>query len=96
MTDHQSIYSSNGCSEGVLKLDVGKMVDYMTRESCIPTDSVESGDDCPFLFIVLRLGHILIRIRPTRHTRLVKVMICWVGNIRVKRGQGEIWITICI
>ena len=28
-----------------MKLDVGKMVDNMTRESCIPTDSVKSGDD---------------------------------------------------
>ena len=37
----------------------------------------------------------LIRIRPIRHTRLVKVMICRVGNIR-KRGRGVIWITIKI
>ena len=28
-----------------MKLDAGKVVDYMTRESCIPTDSVKSGDD---------------------------------------------------
>ena len=70
MTDHQSIYSSNGCSEGVLKLDVCKMVDYMTRESCIPTDSVKSGDDYSNLFIVLELGHILSRIIPTQQ-------YCW-------------------
>jgi len=39
--------------------------------------------------IVTRLGIwvILIRIRPIRHTRLVKVMICWVGNIQ-KRGRA--------
>ena len=29
-----------------MKLDVGKVVDHMTRESCIPADSVKSGDDC--------------------------------------------------
>jgi len=34
----------------------------------------------------------LIQIRPIRHTRLVKVMICRVGNIQ-KREQGAIWIT---
>ena len=28
-----------------MKLDVGKVVDSMTRGSCIPTDSVKSGDD---------------------------------------------------
>ena len=28
-----------------IKLNVGKVVDIMTRESCIPTDSVKSGDD---------------------------------------------------
>ena len=28
-----------------MKLDVGKVVDHITRESCIPTDSVKSGDN---------------------------------------------------
>jgi len=28
-----------------MKLDVGKVVDYMTQESCIPTDYVKTGDD---------------------------------------------------
>ena len=28
-----------------MKLDVSKVVDRMTRESCIPTDSVKSGND---------------------------------------------------
>ena len=32
-----------------MKLNVGKVVDYMTRGSCIPTDSVKSGDDCSSL-----------------------------------------------
>jgi len=46
--------------------------------------------------IIMRLGHILIQIRPIRKTYLVKVMICQVGNIRVKRGRGKVWITKCI
>ena len=28
-----------------MKLDVGNVVDHMTRESYIPTDSVKSGND---------------------------------------------------
>ena len=32
-----------------MKLDVGKVVDYMTQGNCIPTDSVKSGDDCSSL-----------------------------------------------
>ena len=32
-----------------MKLDVGKVVDHNTRGSCIPTDSVKSGDDHPNL-----------------------------------------------
>ena len=45
--------------------------------------------------MVIRWGTwvIHIQIRPLRHTRLVKVMICRVGNIR-KRGWCVIWITI--
>ena len=32
-----------------MKLDIGKVVDHITRGSCIPTDSVKSGDDHPNL-----------------------------------------------
>ena len=32
-----------------MKLEVSKLVDHMTLGSCIPTDSVKSGDDCPGL-----------------------------------------------
>jgi len=28
-----------------MKVEVGKVFDHMTRGSCIPTDSVKSGDD---------------------------------------------------
>ena len=79
-----------------MKKIVGKVVNNMTQESCIPTDSVKSGDDYPVLFIILELGHILIRIKPIKYTWLVKVMKYPVGNIRVKRGRSEIWSTICI
>ena len=30
-------------------MDVGKVFDHMTRGSCIPTDSMKSGDDCSSL-----------------------------------------------
>jgi len=32
-----------------MKLFVGKVVDSKTRGSCIPTDLMKSGDDCPIL-----------------------------------------------
>jgi len=64
-----------------MKLDVGKMVDNMTLESCIPVDSIKSSDDYSSLVHSIGLGHLLIWIRPIQHTRLVKVMICRVGNI---------------
>jgi len=57
-----------------MKLFVGKDADSKTRRSCILTDSVKSDDDCPILVQKLGLGHILVRIRPTCHTWLVKVM----------------------
>jgi len=50
----------------------------------------------PVLFIVLGLGYVLIRIRLIWHTRLVKVMIYWVGNIWVKIGRGVTCIIIKI
>ena len=31
--------------EEYMKLDVGMVVDHMTRENCIPTDSVKSDND---------------------------------------------------
>ena len=93
----QSIDSSNGysgegvyeagCWQGSWQYDSGELYPHWL---CVVVMII------PALFIVLGLGHILIRIRPIRHTWLVKVMICRVGNIRVERGQGEIWITICI
>ena len=32
-----------------MKLNIGQVVDSMTRGRCIPTDSVKSGDDHPNL-----------------------------------------------
>ena len=77
------------------KLDVGRVVDNMTRGSCIPIDSVKSSDDYSSLVHSIGTGVCMIQIRPIRHTRLVKVMICLFGNIR-KRGWGVIWISIKI
>jgi len=39
-----------------MKLDVDKMVDHMTRESCILTDSVKSGNDYSSLVHSIRTG----------------------------------------
>ena len=65
-----------------MKLNVGKVVDKMTRAICIPTNSIKSEDDDYFnIFQNIGLGHILIRIRPIKHTRLGRVMKCRVGNI---------------
>ena len=39
-----------------MKLFDGKIVDSKTRGSCIPTDSVKSGDNCPILVHNIRIG----------------------------------------
>ena len=39
-----------------MKLDVGKMVDYMTQDSCIPTDSMKSNDDYSSLVHRIAIG----------------------------------------
>ena len=39
-----------------MKLDVGKVVDHNTQGSCIPTDSVKSGDDYSSLVHCIRTG----------------------------------------
>ena len=40
-----------------MKLVVGKVVDHMTRRSCIPTDSVKrADDDCSSLIHNIRIG----------------------------------------
>jgi len=39
-----------------MQLDVGKVVNYMTRKSCIPTDSMKSGDYCSSLVYSIEIG----------------------------------------
>ena len=39
-----------------MKLFVGKVVDSNIRGSCIPTESVKSGDDCPILIHSTGIG----------------------------------------
>ena len=39
-----------------MKLDVGNVVDYMTRGNCIPTDSMKNGDDCSSLVRSIETG----------------------------------------
>ena len=74
-----------------MKLDVGKVVDHMTRESCVPTDSVKSGDYSSLVHNI-GTGHILSQIIPIRHIWLIHIVHSRVGVIRVKWGRGEIWI----
>ena len=54
---------------------------------------MKSSDDYSNLIHSIRTGVCIDSVRPIRHTRLVKVMICRVGNIR-KKGQGVTRITI--
>ena len=79
-----------------MKQNVSKVFDHMTRGSCIPINFVKSGDDYSSPVYNIRTGTYIDSDRPIRHTWLVKVLICRVGNIRVKRGRCEEWITICI
>ena len=58
-----------------IKLDVGKVVDNMTLGSCIVIDSMKSSDDYFSLIHSIETEHVLIRIRPIQHSRLIKVMI---------------------
>ena len=39
-----------------MKVDIGKIFDHMTRGSCIPIDSVKSGDDCSSLIHSIETG----------------------------------------
>jgi len=79
-----------------MKLHIGKVVDHTTWGSCTPTDSVKNGDDYSILIHNIGTGVYIDSNKTNWHTWLVKVMKCRVGVIRVKKGQGEEWITICI
>ena len=72
------------------RLNVGMVDDNMTRESCIPIDSVKSSEDYSILFHNIGIGALLIRIRPIRHTRLVG----W--KYPSQKRSGVIWIIIKI
>ena len=67
--------------EEYIELDVGKVVDNMTQGSSIPIDSVKSSDDYSSLVYSIGTGICIDQIRPIWHTRLVRIMICRVGNI---------------
>jgi len=54
-----------------MKLFVGKVIDSKTRGSCIPLTQWRVVMIMPIVFIILGLGHILIRIRLIWHTWLV-------------------------
>jgi len=50
-----------------MKSDVAKVVDHMTQESCIPTNSVKSSDDCFSLVHNIETGVCINSDRPIRH-----------------------------
>ena len=78
-----------------MNLFVGKVVEHNTRGSCIPTDSMKSGDDYSSLVHSIGTGA-CIDSDKINSAYLVEAMICRVGNIRVERGRDVIWITIKI
>ena len=53
-------------------------------------------DDCSSLIHNIETGAYVDWDKPIWHTWLVKVMKCRVGDVRVKRDRGEVWIIICI
>jgi len=71
-----------------MKLNVGRMVDNMIQEMCIPTDSVKSEDVCSDLVHNMGLGYMLSKIKTIMHTWLVKVIKCQVGDIRIKKRSS--------
>ena len=70
-----------------MKLDVGRVVDNMTRGSYIPIDSVKSSDNYSNLVHSIGTGACIDSDKTNPTHLVVKVMICRVGNIR-KRGRG--------
>ena len=71
-----------------MKLNVGIVVDNMTRGNCIPINSMRSSDDCYSLVHNIGTGAYIESDKANLTCLVVKVMICRVGNIRVKRDQG--------
>ena len=51
-----------------MKLCVGKVIDSKTLGSCIPIDSVKSGDDCPILVHNTGIEAYIDSDRPIWHT----------------------------
>ena len=75
---------------------VDKVVENLTQGRWILMNFVKSGNYFEIIAIGLGTWIILSRIIPTRHIWLVHVVHSRVGVIRVKWGQGEIWIHIRI
>ena len=58
-----------------MKLFVGKVIDSKPRGSCIPTDSVKSGDGCPILVHSTGIVAYIDSDKTNWHTWLVKVKV---------------------
>ena len=57
-----------------MKLNVGKMVDHMIRGSCIPIDSMMSGDDYSNFVHNTKIGEYIELDKINQAYLLVKVM----------------------
>ena len=62
-------------------MGVDKVVDNMTRESCIPVDFVKSDDNCSSLVHSIRTGAYIDSDKTNLAHQLVKIMIGRVSNI---------------
>ena len=60
---------------------VGKVVDNMAWGHCIPIDSVKSKDDYSNSVHNIRVGEYVDSDKLIRHSWLVRVMLCRVGEI---------------
>ena len=73
-----------------MKQDVGKVIDHMTQESCIPTDSVKSGDDYSSLVHNIRtVSYTHLRAHETGRNLVCRLLLekkgvyeedCWKGG----------------
>ena len=79
-----------GLGMDCMKLFVRKVVDSKTRGSCIPTDSVKSGDDYPILIHNTGIGACIDSDKTNLAYLVGQSYKCQVGNIRIERGWGEI------
>ena len=75
-------------------MNVAKVVDKITLESCIPIDLVKSVDDDYFSLVHNIMTKAYVDLDKTNPAYLVKVMKCRADVIRIKRRRGKIWSSV--